>query len=549
MKYFYSLSFLYLFFAIASGGSSFQVSSYASQIVILESTISASPSSSSNVFQASTNSLGGDTSVLSLFLFQLSPFNYSYPIIRNFTFQFTVSSVSGVCTGVALVMADLSLSYLWNSSQINSNQGWTSSPWSSIFSVISKPSQVLSSPYLLGSLNFGSNPTSGTTYSMFLNSSALNPITNSTFNLVFYFTSGTSGSLFSGNVSQNSPLLAINGTYSVCGDGIVDPGEQCDSGPNVTLNCTYGLRNCTVCNSTCQYQPGIPAYCGDGIVERPYEQCDSGPNVTLTCTYGLRNCTVCNSTCQYQPGIPAYCGDGIVERPYEQCDTGGIQMPPCTYNNKTCIFNYCNATTCQLMNSTVGYCGDGIVERPYEQCDSGSNVTLTCTYGLKNCTVCNSTCQYQPGIPAYCGDGIVEKPYEQCDPGPTPNLNCAYGLKNCTVCNQSCDLVPGITSYCGDGKIDVLNGEQCDGGSNCNSNCQLIQSLLSSKSSLDLILGAAIGGGGGLLLILCCIIITICIVKRKKGHSKKSSPTAQIEMGERKKKGKKGSSSSVSYSY
>jgi cysteine-rich repeat protein len=89
-----------------------------------------------------------------------------------------------------------------------------------------------------------------------------------------------------------------------CGDGIVDPGEQCDDG---SLNGTPGH-----CDSNCT-QPG----CGNGIVD-PGEQCDDG-NTT--------SCDGCSSTCTIEVGWR--CGDGIVDPACgEQCDPPGSE---CTY--------------------------------------------------------------------------------------------------------------------------------------------------------------------------------------------------------------------------
>ena len=55
-----------------------------------------------------------------------------------------------------------------------------------------------------------------------------------------------------------------------CGDGKVDAliGETCDDGNEVTEVCPYGLRECTVCDETCQSLSGNVEFCGDGIVQQ-----------------------------------------------------------------------------------------------------------------------------------------------------------------------------------------------------------------------------------------------------------------------------------------
>ena len=82
-----------------------------------------------------------------------------------------------------------------------------------------------------------------------------------------------------------------------CGDGSLNPGEQCDAGPE---NSDEGL-----CTSTC-----TSAKCGDGFVQ-PGEVCDNGVNDNA---YG--GCA---------PGCVAlgpHCGDGAVDEDIEACDGG-----------------------------------------------------------------------------------------------------------------------------------------------------------------------------------------------------------------------------------
>ena len=178
-------------------------------------------------------------------------------------------------------------------------------------------------------------------------------------------------------------------TIPVCGDGIVDPGEQCDDGNDV---------NDDACRNDCT----IPV-CGDGIVD-PGEQCDDGNDV---------NDDACRNDCT----IPV-CGDGIVD-PGEQCDDG----------------NDVNDDACRN-DCTIPVCGDGIVD-PGEQCDDGNDV---------NDDACRNDCT----IPV-CGDGIVD-PGEQCDDGNDVNDD---------ACRNDCTI-----PVCGDGIVDA--GEQCDDGNDVN---------------------------------------------------------------------------------
>ena len=140
---------------------------------------------------------------------------------------------------------------------------------------------------------------------------------------------------------------------AVCGDGIIETGEQCDDG---NLNNGDGCTNsCTIQSGyTCSGTPSIctpSAVCGNGIVE-PGEVCDDGNSV---------NNDRCDNTCTRI----AACGNGYVETG-EQCDDG----------------NSVNGDGCDNTCTLTAVCGNGIVE-PGETCDDGN---------LVNGDGCNNTC-------------------------------------------------------------------------------------------------------------------------------------------------------------
>jgi hypothetical protein len=83
-----------------------------------------------------------------------------------------------------------------------------------------------------------------------------------------------------------------------CGDGKIEPPEQCDDGASFN-NSEYGG-----CTPSCIFA----LHCGDGIKNGP-EQCDDGIN---DASYGG-----CTPQCKLAP----HCGDGLVNGP-EECDDG-----------------------------------------------------------------------------------------------------------------------------------------------------------------------------------------------------------------------------------
>jgi fibro-slime domain-containing protein len=194
-----------------------------------------------------------------------------------------------------------------------------------------------------------------------------------------------------------------------CGDGLIQPGEQCDDANMVSGD---------GCSVTCQIEPGFVcptpgqpcmtiAKCGDGKVESG-EQCDDG-NTTPG--------DGCSATCQIEPGFA--CGpstgsgaDGGVDGGAAATDGGAdAGAPP-------------GASSC---HRTV--CGDGVKEGS-EQCDDGNLIPYD---------GCSPTCTIEPkcngagGCTGACGDGLVF-PGEECDDG-----NTASG----DGCSSTCQIETG----------------------------------------------------------------------------------------------------------
>jgi len=83
-----------------------------------------------------------------------------------------------------------------------------------------------------------------------------------------------------------------------CGDGVLDPTEQCDD--------TFQFNSdSAACTADCKL-----AECGDGLLWQGVEQCDHGAQNNNTTYEG------CSETCENGPG----CGDGVLQPEEEECD-------------------------------------------------------------------------------------------------------------------------------------------------------------------------------------------------------------------------------------
>ena len=120
------------------------------------------------------------------------------------------------------------------------------------------------------------------------------------------------------------------GGGGVCGDGAVDPGEECDDG---------NADNTDACLDTC-----MNASCGDGFVQDGVEACDDANG---------DDTDECPGSCQM-----AICGDGFVWADNEECDEG-----PNNADDAACTSMCADAV-----------CGDGLVFAGVEECDDGNNV-------------------------------------------------------------------------------------------------------------------------------------------------------------------------------
>ena len=206
-----------------------------------------------------------------------------------------------------------------------------------------------------------------------------------------------------------------------CGNGTLDPGEECDDG---------NTDDTDACPSTCRN-----ATCGDGFVWAGAEECDDGNALP-----GDGCETDCTWTCE----TAAECDDGEACNGAETC-TGHVcaaGTPPA--EETPCTPPGGGAGVCRGGVCAAVACGNGRVD-PGEECDDGNT---------DNTDACLSTCRN-----ATCGDGFVWAGHEACDGDPARSCTSSCGTsgtQTCDACTWSACVPPA----------EVCNGldEDCVGG-------------------------------------------------------------------------------------
>lgn len=266
-------------------------------------------------------------------------------------------------------------------------------------------------------------------------------------------------------------------TVNACGDGFVDPGEQCDTtvGENTCAslghynalgelrckaNCTFDVEECggrcgdsnvdvtngeecdendlngnscqslghgggvLRCKPDCRYDiSSCTNACGNGYVE-VNEICDDG---------GKANGDGCSADCQVEAGwtcddrsptsCTAICGDEMIVG-NEACDSENLDGKSCEtlgfYGGTLACDDDCtlDRSSCE----TAGRCGDGAIQaHEGEVCDWQNLDGTSCTdlgyYGgtLACAGDCRSFDESGCALQGRCGDGLIQGLFEQCD--------------------------------------------------------------------------------------------------------------------------------------
>ena len=309
----------------------------------------------------------------------------------------------------------------------------------------------------------------------------------------------------------------------VCGDGVVDQGEQCDNGnrvgcssgcvPDAGYNCGATVGTASACG-----------FCGNGIVEAG-EECDNKNSVGCSANCKVDagfECRGTNSNCYRKNPV---CGNNVIEVG-EACDDGNtVSGDGCSQfcfveKDFSCSGQFGQSSKCQKSNTTpTQVCGNGVLEAG-EQCDNGNQA------GCNNCVIQSGyECANTQGAPSVCtpkvvigncGNGLFEpNAGEVCEDGNTANGDgcssfCQVEFGWICVDNRVCVNLNDqrLKVFCGNGKVETQYGEVCDDGNNvdgdgCSGACQVesqwlcrILSYAENKSYCAKTTGLAYCGNG-----------------------------------------------------
>jgi cysteine-rich repeat protein len=174
----------------------------------------------------------------------------------------------------------------------------------------------------------------------------------------------------------------VNGecTPPRCGDGTVQPPEECDDGNDSDRD---------DCPMTCK-----KARCGDGITWEGHEECDDS---------NALDDDECLSTC-----LSATCGDGFVRADQEECDDKN------TVDTDGCLKDCLKAT-----------CGDGFVWTDQEECDDRNTA---------DGDGCSSNCVAEPIVSENECPSTLPTGGDSCA---VENMDCTYDDELCVCVDTS----------------------------------------------------------------------------------------------------------------
>ena len=320
---------------------------------------------------------------------------------------------------------------------------------------------------------------------------------------------------------DGGPLPNPDESSNPCGNGKIDPGEECDLNNLNGQTCQKkGFASGVLkCNKVCRFDETgcVRPTCGNGKIDQG-EQCDGTALNNQTCqtrgfSGGTLKCTACwfdTSTCSGRP-----CGNGKLD-PGEECDGSLLNSQTCVSRGfagggtlsctAQCLFNTsaCSATKCGNGKADQGEECDG-ADLNSQTCKSKGfsggylGCTTQCRFDTSGCSTGSKKAFGQPcAAQTECNNGLYCVKLEQSDPTgycsaqcstaqacpTTPaGAQCLFKTSSISLCGWRCGsggaaCPPGLhcidfsgtkvcsgtgsgaPNKCGNGAVDP--GEDCD---------------------------------------------------------------------------------------
>jgi hypothetical protein len=273
------------------------------------------------------------------------------------------------------------------------------------------------------------------------------------------------GELGGGNNSSLGLGMVTNGASS----GDADPEDATETrSANDTQTSddpTTAAGNETTCGIGCSET------CGNGAID-PGEECDGADLDAMDCTaLGFAGGTLACNGCTFDTTdcLDAICGDGIIGGS-EDCDCAGGACTEAGLQDQTCADlpapsggNYsggqlaCNSS-CTLDDTGCWACGDGTINEG-EECDGGMLGGATCQgMGFDEGTLaCSGSCTFDTTacVDWVCGNGACEPNEDSCSCA----ADCPDDPNSCSTCQCGSS---GGTCWCDSACVEY--GDCCANG-------------------------------------------------------------------------------------